>query len=62
MVERVWGVWECENKLKNIYLHHYNAGLPIINYLTQDLRITAISSRGDWPIAPTDGVYFHVRA
>jgi len=28
----------------------------------QDLRITAISSRGDWPIAPTDGVYFHMRA
>ena len=26
----------------------------------QDLRITAISSRGDWPIAPTDGVYFHI--
>ncbi|MGD1715421.1 hypothetical protein [Dapis sp. BLCC M172] len=37
MVEGVWGVWgvrevrevrEREKKLKNIYLHHYNAGLP----------------------------------
>jgi len=33
MIERVWGVWEREQKLKNIYLHHDNAGLPIIYQL-----------------------------
>ncbi|NEO58496.1 MAG: hypothetical protein F6K54_38860, partial [Okeania sp. SIO3B5] len=27
-----WGVWE---KLKNIYLHHYHAGLPI----SEEIRI-----------------------
>ncbi|MDJ0516876.1 MAG: hypothetical protein QNJ74_11695 [Trichodesmium sp. MO_231.B1] len=29
-VRGVWEVWESEKKLKNIYLRHYNAGLPKI--------------------------------
>ncbi|NES67624.1 MAG: hypothetical protein F6K24_21475 [Okeania sp. SIO2D1] len=43
----VWGVWGVWEKLKNIYPHHYHAGLPKnqINYHTEFIN--------SFPLLPT---------